>query len=107
MKWLKFFSGVKTIETKKVKKIIKKTKESDKYFLLDVREPSEHTKNSIKEFNLIPLFEIWKRSDEIPGNKTILVLCRSGNRSKLASRFLAVKGFTDVYNISGGIIGLQ
>lgn len=56
---------------------------------------------------LIPLNELADRLEEIDSYKTrdILVICRSGNRSRAASQILVDAGFTNVYNIDRGIIG--
>jgi rhodanese-related sulfurtransferase len=43
--------------------------------------------------------------DELPKDKTIVCICRSGNRSHTACEHLSVNGFTDVINLSGGMFG--
>lgn len=104
MRWIKFFFPVKSISPDKADEIMKGSSRKS-HILLDVREPSEYAERHIRRAKLIPLREIGLRADELGKDKTILVYCRSGGRSKLASRILAVKGFTDVFNITGGING--
>ena len=75
------------------------------YILLDVRTEKEFAAGHIKGAILIPDYEIRLRAEkELPDkDKTILVYCRSGRRSKLAARDLAELGYTDVLEF-GGII---
>jgi rhodanese-related sulfurtransferase len=102
MKWLKFFYPVKSIDSAKAKAMMK---DGEGWTLLDVREPSEYADGHLEGSIHIPLFDTGKRAGELEPGKTLLVYCRSGSRSKLAIRILAVKGFTEVYNIKGGMLG--
>lgn len=73
-------------------------------FVLDVRTPQEYSSGHIKGAVLIPYTQLEERIDEVPGNRTIVVVyCRSGRRSEIASRILQEEGFTDVNNMLGGI----
>ena len=74
--------------------------------LLDVREPEENA-----EFNiggtLIPLGQIrYMQTDEIDDwkDEEIVVYCRSGNRSGIATQFLEQMGFAHVKNLVGGML---
>lgn len=104
MKWLKFFSPVKSISPERAREIISR---DTGWILLDVREPSEYAGGHLAGSVHIPLFQTAKRAGELDREKTLLVYCRCGNRSKLASRILAAKGFSDVYNVEGGILGWE
>lgn len=75
--------------------------------LLDVRTPGEYAAQHVPGSVLIPLNELSSRLGEIADYKTrdILVICRSGNRSRVASEILTEAGFTNVYNIDRGILG--
>ena len=75
--------------------------------VLDVRTPQEyeadgHIPNSI----LIPIQVLpqYVKDLEKFKDRKILVYCRSGNRSVVASKFLEQYGFKNVYNLKGGII---
>ncbi len=76
----------------------------DDHFLLDVREPHEQAICHIAGARLIPLGDLESRTSELPGDKRILVHCKSGGRSARAVSKLRELGFTNVWNISGGII---
>ena len=71
--------------------------------LIDVREPFEYEIARIDGAKLIPLGEIAERADELQREQTIVVHCHSGGRSGEAVRLLQQRGFTNVYNLEGGI----
>lgn len=51
-----------------------------------------------------PLAELPQRMNELDKNKLLIVHCRSGGRSLRAAQLLLASGFTDVKNLSGGIL---
>jgi len=71
--------------------------------ILDVREPYEYEEEHIKNAILIPVGELAGRLDELDKNKPTLVYCKSGGRSATACGILDGNGFTEVYNMEGGI----
>jgi rhodanese-related sulfurtransferase len=50
----------------------------------------------------IPQAELATRLDELPRERSILVICQTGSRSRHATEFLTQTGFTDVANVLGG-----
>ncbi|MFM7084340.1 MAG: FAD-dependent oxidoreductase [Hyphomicrobium sp.] len=72
-------------------------------FLLDVREPAELEQENIPKAYHIPLGQLRTRLKELPKEKEIHVLCRSGQRAYYATRVLLQHGFK-VKNISGGML---
>jgi phage shock protein E len=75
------------------------------YIILDVRTPEEYAESHIPGAMLIPYDEVADRAAvELPDkDQLILVYCRSGRRSKLASQTLAELGYTNIKEF-GGII---
>ncbi len=73
--------------------------------ILDVREPQEYQINRIPGSILIPLGDLPKRYVELDPNANIVSHCKSGMRSAKAQEFLRSKGFTNVRNLTGGILG--
>ena len=71
-------------------------------FLLDVREPWEFTEGHVPAARLIPLGELERRAKEVPGDRPVLVICQSGQRSLAAASYLALMGWPDVTNVEGG-----
>lgn len=78
-------------------------KSENKPFLLDVRQPDEFKEARIPEAKLIPLGELAARHAELPRDREIICVCRSGARSSSAAAQLARLGFT-VKNLNGGLI---
>ena len=72
-------------------------------FFLDVREPSEWAEYHAPNTTLIPLGELAARVNEVPKDKKIVVVCRSGNRSDQGRDILKQAGFTDVTSMDGGL----
>ncbi len=74
-------------------------------FLLDVREPMELAVESVPNAVNIPLGQIRTRLDELPRDREIHVICRSGQRAYYATRILLQHGF-NAKTISGGMLSL-
>jgi NADPH-dependent 2,4-dienoyl-CoA reductase/sulfur reductase-like enzyme/rhodanese-related sulfurtransferase len=72
-------------------------------FILDVREPVELAVESVDGAVNIPIGQLRARLDELPRDREILVLCRSGQRAYTATRCLQQNGF-DAKVISGGML---
>lgn len=73
-------------------------------FFLDVRQPEEYAAGYIPNSTLIPLDELESRLDELPRDKEIVVVCRSGGPSQEGRDILLKNGFTSVYSMDGGVI---
>ena len=76
---------------------------TDDYYFLDVREPSEWNEFHIDWATLIPLGELAKRVNELPKDKNIIVVCRSGNRSAQGRDILLKAGFESVTSMADGM----
>ncbi|MGQ9903044.1 MAG: rhodanese-like domain-containing protein [Anaerolineae bacterium] len=72
-------------------------------FILDVREPYEWEAVHIPDATLIPLGTLAQRVAEVPKDKEIVVVCRSGNRSQQGRDILLRAGFKRVTSIAGGM----
>lgn len=70
-------------------------------FLLDVREPFEWERVHIDGAVLAPLTDL--ALDQVPADRPVLVVCRSGNRSAYATEALRAAG-RDAVNVAGGIL---
>ncbi|NJN96510.1 MAG: rhodanese-like domain-containing protein [Anaerolineales bacterium] len=75
--------------------------------LIDVREPDEYNAGHIPGVTLIPMGEVPDRLSEIPQDKTVVVTCRSGNRSGQITDFLREQGYENVHNMQGGIVAWE
>jgi rhodanese-related sulfurtransferase len=72
-------------------------------FLLDVRNPEELAVESVPEAVNIPLPTLRQRLGELPRDREIHVICRSGQRAYYATRILLQNGFK-AHNLSGGML---
>jgi rhodanese-related sulfurtransferase len=82
-------------------------RESADVVILDVREQDEWDAGHIPGALFIPMGQVPDRLSEIPQDKTVIVQCRSGNRSNQVTTFLEEQGFTNVHNMLGGINAWQ
>jgi rhodanese-related sulfurtransferase len=71
-------------------------------WLLDVREPYEWAAGHAPNATHIPLAQIGRRSEEIPKDETVYVICRSGMRSARVAAALTGAGWQAV-NVGGGM----
>lgn len=91
-----------------VQELRQKLESGEKFVFIDVREPWEY-----EEFNLgaqlLPLGELMNRIWELEEHKNdeIVLHCRSGSRSGMAQSILQGSGFTNVRNLTGGLIAWQ
>jgi rhodanese-related sulfurtransferase len=74
-------------------------------YLLDVRTKQEWDDFHIPETAFIPLNELESRVSEVPRDKNIVVVCRSGNRSREGRNILLDFGFSSVTSMNGGVSG--
>jgi len=72
-------------------------------YFLDVRTLEEWNEVRVPNATLIPLEDLESRLNEIPQGQEIVVMCRSGNRSKPGRDILLENGFTQVSSMQGGI----
>ena len=77
--------------------------EETDYIILDVRRPDEFAEKHIPNAINVPNETIGEEAiPELPDkDQLLLVYCRSGNRSKQASKKLAEMGYTNVYEFGG------
>jgi sulfur-carrier protein adenylyltransferase/sulfurtransferase len=88
-----------------VEELKKKLDAKENIFVLDVREPHEYPIANLGA-PLIPVGSIESRLGEIAEHKNdeVIVHCRSGARSQKAALALKAAGFTNVHNLTGGIL---
>lgn len=72
-------------------------------FILDVREPYEWEAGHIPGAALIPLGELTGRAAEVPPDRQVGVVCRSGNRSAVGRDLLLEAGLEQVTSMGGGM----
>jgi len=82
-------------------------KQAQGAFILDVREPSEWTQFHISGATLIPLGDLPNRLNEVPKDRPVVVVCRTGHRSAQGRDILIAAGYTQVTSMTGGLTQWQ
>ena len=75
--------------------------------VIDIREKMEYDNGHLKGVANIPLSELRGRVNEIPKDRPVYLHCRSGQRSYNACLLLQHLGYTNVYNVTGGYLGIS
>lgn len=75
--------------------------------VVDVRELSEYEAGHIGEALLVPLGTVKDALTDVPKDREIVLVCRSGRRSARAYEILAERGFTNLRNMQGGMLAWE
>lgn len=94
-----------------VQEVAQKRAHDESFILLDVREPHElNYANLGDDVLLVPLSDIARRYEEalpeavtVDKNAEIVVMCHHGSRSAQVVAYLRQQGWTNVFNMDGGI----
>ncbi|MDH5580607.1 MAG: rhodanese-like domain-containing protein [Bdellovibrionales bacterium] len=89
-----------------VDQLMAKITEKEKFHLIDVREQDEWNESHIEGASLIPKSTLPAGLNQFPSDldATIILQCRSGKRSLDVGLMLLNEGYTDLYNLEGGIL---
>jgi len=72
-------------------------------YILDVRTQAEWDQARITNSTLIPLEQLQGRVNELPPDRDIVVVCRTGKRSKTGMSILQDAGYTRAVSMTGGL----
>lgn len=103
MEWTTLFTKTEDISAARAKEYLKTTPQTSVQ-LVDVRQPKEYQKQHIPGAVLIPLNELKNKINALNPSLPAIVYCRSGVRSKAGCQILRENNFTDVLNMTGGIL---
>lgn len=92
---------IKTISTKKTTKLAKKN-----VLLVDLRTPQEYAEKTydVKNIINIPIDSLASNLYRIPKDQKVVLVCRTGNKSKKAFLVLKDHGYTKISHMEGGIV---
>jgi SulP family sulfate permease len=77
----------------------------DRALLIDVREPEEYALGHLSNSRLLPLRDLIGAIEDLPRDRPIFLVSRSGRRSTRAMRlFFDIGGYEEVFNLKGGIL---
>ncbi|MBA4601921.1 sulfurtransferase TusA family protein [Thermoactinomyces mirandus] len=83
--------------------LIQKLNSDKNIYILDVREPAEFAFGHIPGACSIPLVDLENRIAEVPKDRTVYVICRTGTRSDMAAQLLTGHGFENIINVVPGM----
>ncbi|MFT5166967.1 MAG: rhodanese-related sulfurtransferase [Saprospiraceae bacterium] len=91
-----------------VQELKQKLDKGEKFVFIDVREKYEFEEFNL-EAKLIPLGEFERAIAGFEDHKDeeIVIHCRSGARSGMAQQLMQIAGFTNVRNLTGGVLAWQ
>jgi len=93
------------INIPEAKQLIADQQGNDAFTILDVRTPGEYNADHLENAYMRNFYEMdfSEQLDILNKNRTYLIYCQSGNRSGQAFTIMQTLGFTEVYNMLGGI----
>jgi rhodanese-related sulfurtransferase len=92
--------GVKKIKASEFKNLVAGGAAGE---VVDVREPVEFQSEKVEGAKNIPLSSFHTHASQIPKDKPVYLLCRSGNRASQAAEKLCGMGYGEVYVVEGGL----
>ncbi len=73
--------------------------------VIDVRQMQEIAMGTVPKAEPLPLHTLPAKVHELSRDEKLVLVCRSGARSAQACLFLQQQGFSNVYNLRGGMMG--
>jgi rhodanese-related sulfurtransferase len=73
--------------------------------VIDVRQMEEIAQGTVPKAEALPLHTLPARVQDLSKEEKLVMVCRSGARSAQACMFLQQQGFTNVFNLRGGMMG--
>lgn len=98
-------TGYRDISARDAFELIRKNDGSTDFVILDVRTPAEYEEDHIRNAVLVDILagSFPSEMERLDREKTYVVYCRSGNRSRSALDIMRRMDFRNVYHIDGGI----
>ncbi len=98
-----FASSVKEIDASEFFKWVQEAGHAMR--VIDVRQMEEIAQGTVPKAEALPLHTLPARVQDLSKEEKLVVVCRSGARSAQACMFLQQQGFSNVYNLRGGMMG--
>lgn len=98
-----FASSVKEIDASEFSKWVQEASHAMR--VIDVRQMEEIAQGTVPKAEALPLHTLPARVQDLSKDEKLVVVCRSGARSAQACMFLQQQGFSNVYNLRGGMMG--
>jgi rhodanese-related sulfurtransferase len=100
---------IKSINKEETERLIQEKEKDKNFVILDIRTPSEFQSENIEGAINIDFyaFDFREKMAELKKDKTYLIYCRTGSRTKVAMEIMRQLQFTDVYEVDKGIVSLM
>jgi rhodanese-related sulfurtransferase len=98
-----FGMNVKEIDASQLAKWVDEA--GHKMRVIDVRQMEEIRTGTVPKAEALPLHTLPIKVNELSKDEKLVFVCRSGARSAQACMFLQQHGFSNVYNLRGGMMG--
>jgi len=98
-----YANNIKEIEAPELALWVSNT--THKLRVIDVRQMQEIAMGTVPRAEALPLHTLPARIHELSPAEKLVIVCRSGARSAQACMYLQQQGFSDVYNLRGGMMG--
>ncbi|NOX26314.1 MAG: rhodanese-like domain-containing protein [Deltaproteobacteria bacterium] len=83
--------------------VVNLIKQKKNLLIVDVRSPKELRAGKLRNSIMVPFWDIIRGKYNIPHNRPVLLVCAVGGRSYAAMQILAKNGYSEVYNMKGGM----
>jgi rhodanese-related sulfurtransferase len=98
-----FGMNVKEIDAQELSKWVSSPDNSIR--VIDVRQMEEIAQGTVPKAEALPLSSLPAKVHEFSREEKLVMVCRSGARSAQACMFMQQQGFSNVYNLRGGMMG--
>lgn len=100
---------IKSINEKETEKLIQEKGREENFIILDIRTPGEFQSENIEGAINIDFYapDFQQNLAKLEKDKTYLLYCRTGSRTKVAMEIMRQLQFTEVYEVDGGIVSLR
>lgn len=98
-----FGMNVKEIDAGELAKWVNATESGLR--VIDVRQMEEIAQGTVPKAEALPLHTLPAKMHDLSKDEKLVMVCRSGARSAQACMFLQQQGFSNVYNLRGGMMG--
>lgn len=98
-----FASGIKEVDATQLAQWV--NDDSQQLRVIDVRQMQEIAAGTVPKAEALPLHMLPEQIHALSPAEKMVMVCRSGARSAQACMYLQQQGFSNVYNLRGGMIG--
>jgi rhodanese-related sulfurtransferase len=99
--------GIPTVDVVTAERLRREAGDGPPALIVDVREIGEIVAGRAADVVVMPLSQFALRFRELPTDRSLLLICHSGNRSAMAAGHLITNGWVRASNVAGGMIAWE